>query len=105
VVWDIYLTPNPEIEGWNGSFSLTTDRHIRTTKDPRTLGSLFYAGCDELRQVSFAEAFTMLLSLFQQALRGIPASIAGRIQALLDSFVAAIPAMMQRMLLIPAWKY
>jgi len=61
--------------------------------------------CDELRQVSFAEALTMLLGLFQQVLKGIPASIAGRIQALLDSFVTGIPAMMQRMLLIPAWKY
>ncbi len=77
----------------------------RTTKDPRTLGSLFHAGCDELRQVSFAEALTMLLGVFQQVLKGIPASIAGRIQALLDSFVAGIPAIMQRMLLIPAWKY
>ena len=77
----------------------------RTTKDPRTLGSLFHAGCDELRQVSFAEALAMLLGLFKQVLMEIPTSIAGRIQALLDSFVAEIPAMLQRMLLIPAWKY
>jgi len=77
----------------------------RTNKDPRTLGRLFHAGCDELRQVSFAEALTMLLGLFQQMLKEIPASIAGRIQAQLDSFVAGIPVMLQRMLLIPAWKY
>lgn len=77
----------------------------RMTKDPRTLGILFHAGCDELRQVSFAEALTMLLEIFQQILKEIPLSIAGPIQALLDLFVAGIPAMMQRMLLIPAWKY
>ena len=77
----------------------------RTNKDPRTLGSLFHAGCDELRQISFAEALTMLLELFQQVVKVVPAKIAGRIQALLDSFVAEIPAMMQRILLIPAWKY
>jgi hypothetical protein len=77
----------------------------RMTKDPRTLGLLFHAGCDELRQVSFAEALTILLGLFQQVLKEIPVSIAGRIQARLDSFVAGIPAMLQRMLLIPAWKY
>jgi hypothetical protein len=77
----------------------------RITKDPRTLGSLFHAGCDELRQVSFAEALTIMLELFQQVLMEIPTSIAGRIQALLDSFVAGIPAMLQRMLRIPAWKY
>ena len=77
----------------------------RTTKDPRTLGSLFHAGCDELRQVSFAEALTMFLGLFQQVLKEIPATIAGRLQAQLDSFVAGIPVMLQRMLLIPAWKH
>ena len=77
----------------------------RMTKDPRTLGILFHAGCDELRQVSFAEALTMLLEIFQQILKEIPRSIAGPIHALLDLFVAGIPAMIQRMLLIPAWKY
>lgn len=65
----------------------------RTNKDPRTLGSLFHAGCDELRQVRFAEVLTMLPGLFQQVLKGIQASIAERIQVLLDLFVAGIPAM------------
>jgi hypothetical protein len=76
----------------------------RTAKDLRTFGCLFPAGCDELRQVSFAEALTMLLGFFKQVLMEIPASIAGRVKALLDSFVAGIPTMLQRMLLIPAWK-
>jgi len=76
----------------------------RTTKDPRTLGSLFHAGCDELRQVSFTEALTMLLGLFQQILKRIPVAVATQIQNLLDSFLAGVPAIMRRALLIPAWK-
>ena len=76
----------------------------RTTKDPRTLGSLFFAGCDELRQVSFAEALSLLLGFFKQILMEVPMSIAGRIHSLLDSFVAEIPAALQRMLMIPAFK-
>jgi len=77
----------------------------RITKDPRTLGSLFHAGCDELRQVSFTEALTMLLGLFQQVVREIPATLAAQIQQLLDSFVAGFPALLRRMLLIPTRNY
>jgi putative transposase ISC1217 len=54
----------------------------RMTTDPRTMGSLFYAGCDELRQVSFAEALTMLQRLLQQLVQEIPAALAVRVQQL-----------------------
>jgi DDE superfamily endonuclease len=77
----------------------------RMTKDPRTLGNLFHAGCDELRQVSFAEALTMLLGLLQQVAQEIPAILAAWVQQLLDSFIAGFPALLRRMLLIPAWNY
>lgn len=77
----------------------------RMTKDPRTLGNLFHAGCDELRQVSFAEALTMMLEFLQQVLQEIPAVITARVQQLLDAFVASFPALMRRILLIPAWNY
>ena len=53
----------------------------RTAKDPRTLGTLFHAGCDELRQVSFAEALAVLLGHFQELLKGIPASVTAKVQA------------------------
>jgi hypothetical protein len=77
----------------------------RITKDPRTLGNLFHAGCDELRQVSFAEALTMMLEFLQQVVQEIPAAVAARVQQLLNVFVAGFPALMRRMLLIPAWNY
>lgn len=45
----------------------------RMNNDPRTLGSLFHASCDELKQVGFAEALALLLTLLEQAL-SIPSS-------------------------------
>ena len=77
----------------------------RMTTDPRTMGSLFYAGCDELRQVSFAEALTMLQGLLQQLVQEIPEALSARVQQLLDSFIAGFPALLRRMLLIPAWNH
>jgi hypothetical protein len=43
----------------------------RTTSDPRTLGTLFFAGCDEIQQTSFCEALAILLNLFEQALKTV----------------------------------
>jgi hypothetical protein len=65
----------------------------RTSKGLRTVGSLFHAGCDEFKQVSFNEMLYKQLGHFQQVLKGIPAAIAGRLQILLDSFDAGILAM------------
>jgi hypothetical protein len=47
----------------------------------------------------------MLLRLLQTVIKGIPASVAMKIQSLLDSFRDGIPEIMRRTLLIPAWKY
>ena len=46
----------------------------RKNQDPRTLGTLFYACCEELRQATFAEALAAILMLLEQAL-GNPAEI------------------------------
>ena len=43
----------------------------RTTSDPRTLGTLFFAGCDEIQQTSFCEALAILLNLFEQTLKTV----------------------------------
>ena len=40
----------------------------RTNKDPRTLGTLFHACCEELRQVTFAEALALVLMFLQQTM-------------------------------------
>ena len=40
----------------------------RTNKDPRTLGTLFHACCEELQQATFAEALALVLMFLEQAM-------------------------------------
>jgi len=44
----------------------------RTNQDPRTLGTLFHACCEELKQVTFAEALAVMVMLLKQALANVP---------------------------------
>lgn len=76
----------------------------RNTKDPRTLGTLFHARCDEFRQASFAEALLILLALFQQGLKEFTEAASKQIRELLENFIAGLPALMRRTLLIPAFE-
>ena len=43
----------------------------RTSNGPRTLGTLFHAGCDELRQVSFTEALRLRLNHLEQEMKAL----------------------------------
>ena len=74
----------------------------RTNSDPRTLGTLFHAGCDELRQVSFTEAITLLLSHLQQLIKDFAEQTTTPIVGMLEDFVAQIPALLRRPMLLPA---
>ncbi|OEU72005.1 MAG: transposase [Desulfuromonadales bacterium C00003093] len=74
----------------------------RTNNDPRTLGTLFHAGCDELRQVSFAEAFVLLMSHLQQLIKDFASHTTTPIIGMLEAFVAQIPALLRRPMLLPA---
>jgi hypothetical protein len=74
----------------------------RSAKDPRTLGTLFHAGCDELRQVSFVEAVTLLLASLQQLIKGFGDKIAAPVAEALGEFMAQIPGLLRRPMLLPA---
>ena len=74
----------------------------RSAKDPRTLGTLFHAGCDELRQASFAEAVTLLLDSFRQLIKRFGDEIAAPIAEALEEFMAQIPGLFRRPMLLPA---
>ena len=74
----------------------------RTNNDPRTLGTLFHAGCDELRQVSFSEAFMLLMSHLQQLIKDFANQTTTPIIGMLEAFVAQIPALLRRPMLLPA---
>ncbi len=75
----------------------------RRNKDPRTLGSLFHATCEELKQTGFAESLALLLTLFEQALTavmGIPKEL---IRSLMNRFLDELPPIYRTTLLF-AWQ-
>ena len=74
----------------------------RSAKDPRTLGTLFHAGCDELRQVSFTEAVMLLLNSLEQLIKSFGDTIATPVAEALREFIAQIPGIFRRPMLLPA---
>jgi len=71
----------------------------RMNKDPRTLGTLFYACCEELQQATFAEALAVILLLLGQALETATESARKLIRALIDQFLEELPAVYRTRLL------
>lgn len=73
----------------------------RTTADPRTLGSLFHAVCDEMRQIGFTEALALLLDLLEETLNNCIGLCKEQVQRLIERFVATLPrAFRERLLLL-----
>jgi hypothetical protein len=62
---------------------------------------LFHAGCDELRQVSFAEAVALLLNSLQQLIKGFGDKIAAPVEKALEEFMAQISVLLRRPMLLP----
>lgn len=63
----------------------------RKNKDPRTLGTLFYACCEELQQATFAEALAVILMLLEQALGTATEITKTLFRALIDRFLEELP--------------
>ena len=73
----------------------------RMNNDPRTLGSLFHASCDELKQASFTEALALLLTLLEQALATIVGISKELIRSLVERFLEELPPIYKARLLLP----
>ena len=73
----------------------------RMNKDPRTLGTLFHAGCDELRQATFAEALQQMLAILQDLAREFLGLTVAQIDCLLQKFINEITPLFRRYLLLP----
>lgn len=74
----------------------------RTTADPRTLGTLFHATCDEIRQTSFAEAIALLLKLLKQTLNAVVEFSKEQVEHLVLQFIEQLqPVFRGRLLLLP----
>lgn len=70
----------------------------REEADPRTLGNLFYACCDELQDLSFTSALAMLLDLLKRAIKSflfLTDEIADKLFAL---FTQGLPPIYRRSL-------
>ena len=63
----------------------------RTNQDPRTLGTLFHACCDELQQATFAEAVALVLIFLEQALAAVPEMTRELLRSLIDRFLSELP--------------
>ena len=63
----------------------------RTNQDPRTLGTLFHACCEELQQATFAEALALVLIFLEQALGAAPEMTRELIRSLIEQFLRELP--------------
>jgi hypothetical protein len=63
----------------------------RTNKDPRTLGTLFHACCEELRQATFAEALALVLMFLEQAMGAVTEMTRELLRSLIDRFLRDLP--------------
>jgi hypothetical protein len=63
----------------------------RTNKDPRTLGTLFHACCEELRQATFAEALALVLMFLEQAVGTATEMTRALLRSLIDRFLSELP--------------
>jgi len=77
----------------------------RTTADPRTLGTLFHAVCDEMRQISYTEALTLLLTLLEETLNSVIGLCKEQVQRLIQRFVETLPRFFRERLVLLAPEY
>ena len=63
----------------------------RTNKDPRTLGTLFHACCEELQQATFAEALALVLMFLEQAMGAATETTRELFRSLIDRFLKDLP--------------
>lgn len=63
----------------------------RESKDPKTLGNLFFLCCDELHDIDFVEAFQTLLTVLKDSLSKILTIPESILEQFMDNFMAALP--------------
>jgi hypothetical protein len=76
----------------------------RNNVDSRALGTLFHSVCDELRQITFTEAFALLLKLLEETLDCVVGLCKEQVQQLIDRFLDTLPTVFRGRLLLFAPK-
>ena len=69
----------------------------RESEDPRTLGELFTYFIDEIADVTFAQAFRLIMDMFSNMMTE-RFELSEEISSMIDSFIAALTPSMQRQL-------
>ena len=64
----------------------------RNELDPRTLGALFLAMCDEMTDLRYVEAIALLLQLLAQAIDGAAPEELMKIEEAVQHFLACLPS-------------
>jgi hypothetical protein len=82
------LSPMPP---WCAADNIMLALAKRTNKDPRTLGTLFHACCEELQQATFAEALALVLMFLEQAMSAATEMTREPIRSLIDLFLRELP--------------
>jgi len=70
----------------------------RIETDERTMGELFYCACDELADLTLLEAFHLLMKFFAQYVQEKFQLAEEDLEAMLDAFVAMLPATLKKCL-------
>jgi hypothetical protein len=76
----------------------------RESGDPRTLGTLFYALCDDIKRIGYSEALALLLSLLEETFNNVIGLCKEQIDKLIQRFIDAIPRAFREPLLLSAAK-
>ncbi len=70
----------------------------RKDEDERTLGELFFFFCDELSDITFCEAFQIILNVMFQSIYAVFQVTEAQIEAFEDDFVNHLPHFLQEAL-------
>jgi hypothetical protein len=70
--------------------------------DPRTLGTLFHAVCDEMKRIGFTEALALLLTLLDETLNSIIGLCKEQVNRLIQQFIEALPRTFRESMLLLA---
>ena len=76
----------------------------RESGDPRTLGTLFYSLCDEIKRIGYSEALALLLSLLEETLNNVIGLCKEQVENLMQRFIDGIPRVFREPLLLSAAK-
>ena len=79
---------------------LSVEKRMR--EDSRTLGGIFYACCDEMADISFADALWLLVDALRDTLREHLALGGAMVQEMVDRFLHNLPPSMRLRLAIRA---